>query len=237
MTSSPRARLALALFLGAVLFASPVCAQSVVVSVPSTDVARPGHVMLAHESQLNTWTYGRAYWNSFTFGTYGFAENMELAATLYGLSSPASGRRTVAVGYKHRVPLGTSVWEPTVAFGPMLPVSLEGDGVGIWTYAVMSVRLPGVRTRFSAGPSYGSRQIFGRPTASLLAAIEQPITSRVSFVADWFSGEHELGAFVPAMQWNMTSNFIIIAGVKVPTADRAGPVAGLVELTFEFPVH
>lgn len=225
----------------AVLLALPknAAGQSVVVSVPSTDVAREGHVMLAHESQLNTWTYDKPYWNSFTFGTYGVAKNVELAATLYGLSSPGSGRLTLAVGYKHRVPLAPrSVWEPTVAFGPMLPVSLSGDGVGIWYYAAASVRLPVLQTRFTAGPSYGSRQIFGAPTASILAGIEQPVIGSFSVIADWFSGSHELGALVPALQWSGPRGFIVIAGVKIPNSSRAGPVAGLVELTWEFePAH
>lgn len=215
--------------------ASSANAQSVVVSVPSTDVARERHVMLAHESQLNTWTYAKPYWNSFTFGTYGVAENFELAATLYGLGSSGSDRLAAAFGYKQRVPLApSSVWEPTFAFGPMLPISLAGDGVGIWTYGVSSVRLPTLRTRLSLGVSYGSRQIFGGPSLSMLAAIEQPLTSKLSLIADWFSGSHELGALVPAVQWNATHGFIVIAGFKIPNTSVAGPTAALVELTWEF---
>lgn len=207
-------------------------------SVPSTDVTRPGTLMLAHESQLNTWTYDHPYWNSFTFATYGVGRNIELAVTLYGVGRPASGNVAVAAGYKHRVPLATSSpWEPAFAFGQMIPVSLSGTGLGFWSFAAGSVRLPLARTRFTLGPSYGSKQIFGRTALSAIAGVEQPITSKVSLIADWFSGSHDLGALVPAVQWNVSHAFIVIAGVKLPNTPRGGPVSGLVELTYELDAH
>lgn len=220
----------------AVVAASRVAgAQSVVVSVPSTDVTKDGVAMVAHESQLNTWTYDHPYWNSFSFATFGIGRNIELAATLYGVGSPPSGNVTLAVGYKHRVGFADdSPWQPSIAFGPMLPVSLSGNGVGIWTYGAASFRLPKLRTRFTAGPSYGTKQIFGDTTLSMFAAIEQPIIGNFHLIADYFSGKHELGALVPAIQWNVSHAFIVIAGVKLPSSSKAGPVSGLVELTYEF---
>jgi hypothetical protein len=212
---------------------SNVWAQSVVASVPNTDVTTTGIAMIAHESQGSV-KAGKPYWNSFTFGTVGVARNVELAATLYGIGSPL-GKVAVAVGYKQRVEFAPkSPWEPTFAFGPMFPVSLSGEGVGIWTYGALSVRLPTLRTRFTAGPSYGTRQIFGYTSLHMFAAIEQPLSKQVSLIADWFSGVHDLGAAVTAVQWNVSHSFIIIAGVKIPNSERAGPVAGLVELTYEF---
>ncbi len=218
----------------ALAISSPAHAQSVIVSVPSTDVTRPGELMLAHESQLNLWTYDKPYWNSFTFATYGVGRNVELAVTLYGLSAPGSGNVALAGGYKHRVPLAKdSPWEPTIAFGQMIPISLSGTGLGFWTFGVASARVPGLGTRLTLGPSYGSKQIFGAPTVSLLAGLEQPITKKVSVIVDWFSGNHDLGAVVPAVQWNATHRFIVIAGVKLPNGERGGVVSGLVELTYE----
>jgi hypothetical protein len=222
---------------GIALFFAPseLNAQSVIVGVPSTDVTTPNKAMIAHESQLNTWTYAAPYWNSFTFGTYGIGKNIELAATLYGIGSPASGNVALSVGYKHRVPLKeNSPWEPTLAFGQMIPISFSGTGLGFWTFGVASLRLPLLRTRFTAGASYGTKQIFGATTASGVFGIEQPITKHVSIIGDWFSGSHDLAAFVPAFQFNVSHTFMVITGVKFPNSKRAGPVAGLVELTYEF---
>jgi hypothetical protein len=217
-------------------FAPATCpAQSLIVSVPNTDVTRDGLTMIAHESQLNTWSQPSPYWNSFTFATRGIGNNIELAATLYGVSRPGSGNVALALGYKHRVPLAEkSPWEPVLAVGQMFPASLSGSGVGTWTYGVASFRLPGARTRFTFGPSYGTRQIFGRTTISMIAGIEQPLTPRFSLIADWFSGAHDLGALVPGVQFNVSHAFIVIAGVKVPNSKRAGPTSALVEVTYEF---
>lgn len=216
-------------------FSSEARAQSLIVSVPNTDVTPAGKAMIAHESQLNVWSQPTPRWNSFTFATAGIGHNIELAATLFGVSRPGSGNVALAVGYKHRVPLDpSSAWEPVVAFGQMFPVSLSGQGVGTWTYGAASVRLPGLRTRFTAGPSYGTRQIFGEVTASMLLGIEQPLNQKVSLIADWFSGNHELGALVPGVQFNVSHELIVIAGFKLPNSPKAGVPSALVEVTFEF---
>jgi len=210
-------------------------AQSLIVSVPSTDVTPAGKAMIAHESQVNAWSQPGVYWNSFTFGTVGVGHNIELAATLYGVSRPGSGNVALAVGYKHRIPLAPgSLWEPTVAVGQMIPLSLSGLGVGTWTYGAASLRLPGLKTRLTGGPSYGTRQIFGRTAVSAFVGLEQPLSRRVSLIADWFSGRHDLGALVPGVQFNVSHALIIIGGFKIPSSSRAGPPSALVEVTYEF---
>jgi hypothetical protein len=213
-------------------------AQSVIVGVPNTDVTAPKFLMIAHESQLNIGAFDRPYWNSFSFATYGIGHNIELAATLYGLSSPGSGNIAIAAGYKHRIPLVEhSDWQPTIAIGQMFPVSLSGTGLGFWTYGVSSLRLPLLKTRFTLGASYGSRQIFGRTSVSLLGGVEQPFSKAFSLVADYISGGNDLGALIPAVQLTPFHGFIIIAGVKFPNTPRAGPVSALLEITYDFELH
>ncbi len=135
------------------------------------------------------------------------------------------------VGSRHRVPVGDSPWESALAFGQMIPVSLSGTELGLWTFGAASVRLPVTRTRLTLGPSYGSKHVFGRTALSALAGVEQPLSKSFSVIFDWFSGGHDLGAAVPAVQWNVNHSFIVIAGVKLPNTARAGPVSALVELT------
>lgn len=209
-------------------------AQSVIVSAPNTDTTPVHTTMIAHESQVNAWSQDKVYWNSFTFATHGLAENVELAATLYGVSRPGSGNVALALGYKHRIPLATvGGFEPAVAVGQMVPLSLSGRGVGSWTYAVTSLRLPVTRTRFTAGVSYGTEQIFGYRTLHGLFGVEQPLTERVSLIADWFSGRHDLAALVTGLQWNASHGLVVIVGYKFPNVKRAGPPSALCEITFE----
>lgn len=209
--------------------------QSVIVSAPNTDTTPARTTMIAHESQVNTWSQDKVYWNSFTFATHGLAKDLELAATLYGISRPGSGNVALALGYKHRIPLPTIAgFEPVLAVGQMLPVSFSGRGVGSWTYAVASLRLPAIRTRFTTGVSYGTEQIFGYRTLHGLFGVEQPLTDRVSLIADWFTGRHDLAALVTGVQWNAAHGLIVIAGYKFPNVQRAGPPSALCEITFEF---
>ncbi len=91
------------------------------------------------------------------------------------------------------------------------------------------------KTRFTAGPSYGTKQIFGSTTLHAMGGVEQPFTKHFSLIADYFSGNHDLGALITAVQITPVRQFIIIAGAKFPNdSSRAGPIAGLLELTYEF---
>ncbi|MBM3798339.1 MAG: hypothetical protein FJW31_30850 [Acidobacteria bacterium] len=188
--------------------------------------------MLAHEGQLNRFQTGN-YWNSFTFGTYGLSKNTELAATLHGLGRPASGNVSLGVGLKHRWLLHTTAsgWQLGASSGFMTPLSLSGRGVGGWGFSNFSVRAPGVRTRVTAGPSYGSSQIFGRRTYSTMVGLEQPLSKKFSLAADWFSGTHDLAAAIGGVAWHPTPQLVVIFAYKVPNNAASWKPASLIELT------
>lgn len=222
---------------GILLILAPVvAAQSVIVGIPSADVTKKGHIALAHESQFGSTTATPRYWNSFTFGTYGVGKNTELAASLYGFSSPSSSNRAIGFGFKTSLPLGESLGplaEPRFTFGQMTPVSFDGKGVGFWGYSSFSARLPGTRTRITAGPSWGTRQIFGRNVWSAMVGVEQPLTKKLTFLSDWMSGTHDLAAGVAAIGWQINQKFILISGYKFSNNARSGPNAVIVELAWE----
>lgn len=210
-------------------------AQSLIVGIPSTDVTHPGRTMIAHESQLNLWDYAEPYWSSFQFGTVGVGREMELAVTVYGVGYPDASNVVVSAGYKHRFPLVRgSPWEPTAAVGLMLPISVSRGGIGVWSYAVGSFRVPATRTRITAGASYGTAEIFGVLAPSGLLGLEQPLHRHVSLVADAFVGDHALAAVVTGVQLMPTPELILIPGFKFPLSSRAGPTAAMLEVTYEF---
>jgi len=219
-----------------VLALSAVSGQSVIVGIPSADVTKKGHWALAHETQLASTSATPRYWNSFTFGTYGVGRHTELAASLYGFSSPTSGNRAIGFGFKTSLPVGEKLGpltEPRWTFGQMTPVSLDGKGVGFWGYTSVSARLPGTRTRITTGPSWGTRQIFGRSVWSAMVGVEQPLTRKLTFLSDWMSGTHDLGAGTAAIGWQISPKFILISGYKFSNNARSGPNAVIVELAWE----
>jgi hypothetical protein len=119
----------------------------------------------------------------------------------------------------------------------MVPVSFDGKGAGYWVYGNFSFRAPGTKTRFTAGPSIGTRQIFGRTAYATLAGIEQPLTKRWSIVADWFTGTHDLGAAVFAFSYHLDPRTMVIFGWKASNNARSGPPAAMVEITRTFGGH
>lgn len=217
---------------------SQIAAQSLIVGIPNAEVTPKGEFVLAHETQLNRFASG-PYWNSFTFATYGIGKHTELATSLYGVSSPGSGNRAIGFGAKSSLPLpiGDGRWEPKASGGFMIPVSLDGQGTGYWFYGNASVRIPGPRTRITVGPSYGTRQIFGRRAYSTMLGIEQPLTRRWSVVSDWFSGTNGLGAAIFALSWQKDRKTLIIFGYKVANNARSGRPAFMIEVARGFGGH
>jgi hypothetical protein len=221
------------------LFAVVSFAQSLIVGIPNAEVSPKGQFALAHETQLNRFQAGN-YWNSFTFATYGVGHHTEIAASMYGVSVPVSGNRSLGMGFKTAVPWGqdwAKRWELKTSIGAMVPVSFQGKGVGYWVYGNGSIRIPNARTRLTAGPSYGTRQIFDRRTYSTMVGVEQPITRKVGVVADWFSGRHALGAAIVGLSWQRDKRTLIIAGYKFANNAQSGKPAFMIEVARTFGAH
>ncbi len=220
------------------VFIGSINAQSLIVGIPSADVAAKGELAIAHETQWNRFQTG-PYWNSFSFATYGIGNHTEIAASLYGVSRPASQNASLGVGFKTSVPWkqrAARKWELKTSIGAMLPISLEGKGTGYWVYSNASIRIPRARTRLTAGPSLGTRQVFGQPrrTYSTMLGIEQPISRKWALISDWFSGTNDLGAAILAMQYQPDRKTLIIFGYKVANNAASGKPAFMIEVSRSF---
>lgn len=210
-----------------------------IVGIPSVDVAPKGEFALAHESQLNRFQSG-GYWNSFTFATYGLGNGLELASSAYGFSAPGSGNRAIGFGAKltRQLPGGfANRWQVKFAPGFMIPASFNGKGVGYWVYGNGSFRIPGPRTRITAGPSFGTKQIFGRRAYSTMVGIEQPLSKRWGIVSDWFTGTNDLGAAIFAFSFQRDKKTLIIFGYKVANNAGSGKPAFMIEVARTFGHH
>jgi hypothetical protein len=218
-------------------------AQSLIVGIPNAEVTPKGHVLLAHESQVNWWNQTNergeriTSWNSFNFGCYGLSENIELCLTSFNIGSPASRNVSIAAGFKTVFPLFMKElpdWEIRSITGLMVPVSLDGHGVGIWSYGGISWRLPYLKTRLTVAPSYGTRQIFGRDVFCWMVGYEQPITDKFSIIGDWYTGTHDIAAYISAFQYDINEHLTLIAGYKFANNAESTFNTVMVEITVEF---
>lgn len=221
--------------LGALVLAAPAAlpAQSLIVGIPSADVTPRRVWAITHESQVKPAWEGTPGWNTFQFLTYGIGRGTELALSFVNFGRPATGNRTVAVGFKSVLeaedgPLAR--WQGRLMGGVMIPKSVDARGAGVWAFTGASGRVPGVRTRLTVGPTYGTPQLFGIEKLGMMAGIEQPIGRRFSLIADWYSGRHDLAALIPALQVNWAHEIVTILGYKFPNPGAPGGRAIVLEV-------
>jgi hypothetical protein len=208
-------------------------AQQTIFNVPSADVTPKGRLFLQHESQFRTWKPGRFLINT-EYAAVGIGHNTEVDLTFFNISSPASQNISMAVGFKSAIPLLDKRFpqeEIKLTVGSALPISLQGNGVGNWTYSHVSLRLPKLRTRLSGGVSYGTKQIFGRQVVSAIAGVEQPLTKRVSLIADWYSGTHDLGLLITGASVALPKDTNLYLGYQIPNTKNSGRQGFVVELS------
>lgn len=215
-------------------FCRSVYAVSLIAGIPNAEVTEKGAVIVAHESQFAV-AQSEKPWNSFTFFTYGLTKHWELASSLFNLTSPASDRIALSVGFKavYEVSYQSEVLrELKFTGGSEIPFALQGsEGVGVWIFGAFSFRIAPTLTRITFGPSYGTRQIFGKNILSAMIGLEQPIVHRISLVSDWFSGSHDLGALILAVQYDPTSHLTVITGPKFSNDLTLSANAWMIEIT------
>ena len=224
--------LAVFILLPGVLGIDAAWAQQTIFNVPSADVTPKGHVFVQTESQ--TRFFGtQQYYNGTEYAAVGIGLNTELDATLCNFSAPASNNRAILLGFKSTVPLLKQSFESRefkLTVGSHIPISIDGQGVGNWSYAHLSGRIPKLNTRLTLGTNYGTRQMFGRNQVSVIAGYEQPVTKKFSLIGDWYSGTHGSAYFIPGFSYAFPKNITLYAGYQIPNSRQVGRSGFVFEL-------
>lgn len=222
----------------AFLFQAPIShAQQTIFNVPSADVTPKDQVYLEHESQFKPWR-PNAFWLGTHYTAYGIGHHTEIDATLSNVSAPASGNVVLGIGFKSNFPILAKRLprrDLKLTVGNITPISLQGQGVGDWSYAHLSGRLPKLNTRITAGVNAGTKQLFGRNTVGFIGGYEQPITRRFSLIGDWFSGTHSNGYFIPGFSYVLRGTTTLFVGYQIPNTTRVGPQGFVIEVSTLLP--
>ena len=212
-----------------------VYAMQTIFNVPSADVTEKGHVFVQQEAQFNGSNPG-AFFAGTTYGAYGIGHNTEIDTTLFNVGAPATQNMSIGVGFKSAIPIpGLKEKFPEREFkftvGSEMLFGLEGNGVGNWTYAHLSGRVPKINTRLTAGISYGTKQVFGQETTAFIAGVEQPVTKKLSIIGDWYSGsEHWAGYLITGFSYALPKNTTLYVGYQIPNSPRVGNNGFVIEL-------
>lgn len=212
-----------------------VYSQQTIFNVPSADVTPKDHIFLQQEAQFRGWGQD-AFFNGTSYAAVGVGHNTEITTTLFNVGAPDTSNMTIGAGFKSAIPIpGLKEKFPEREFkftiGSEILFGLEGNGIGNWTYAHLSGRVPKLNTRLTAGVSYGTRQVFGINNVSFIGGIEQPVTKKFTVICDWYSGsEHFSGFLIPGFSYAFPKNVTLYAGYQIPNTPRNGVSGFVVEL-------
>lgn len=225
----------LLLFLFIFFLSQSVQAQQTVFNVPNADATEKGVIFLQHESQFIPWS--PQSWIGTHYSAIGIGYNTELDMTLFNVAAPRTNNMTLGIGFKSAMPikyLDEIFKERELKFtiGSEVLVSLQGNGVGNWTYFHFSGRLPKINTRLSAGLSLSSRQVFGTDAIDFIAAIEQPINEKISLLADWYSSKDNYAGFlIMGCSYKLPKDTNIYLGFQIPNTDSNGDFGFVAEIS------
>lgn len=216
---------------------SKALSQQLIISVPNAEITHQDEYTLTVESQLkvNSPKFGT---ENFLFLTRGIGHDTELALSAYEVKLPRANNFIIAPGFKTSKQIFASSLkqnELKLTIGQMVPISLRRPNIGSWTYSHLSLKVPKLKNlRVSAGPNFGTKNLFGRNQVSAMVGVEQPITKKLTFVADWVSGTHNFGALAAGFQYNFNSRTALLGAYKIPNNSRSGESAIIIEFIKHF---
>jgi hypothetical protein len=219
-------------------FCLDVNAQMTILNVPSADVAKKGGYFFEHESQFRTKENGRFY-NATHYLTAGIGANTELSATYFNLGDQAKDGDTLATGFKSAIPIPINEqyqkYRPTLIIGSNLVSTLHHDSFGNWSYLGSAVTIPQSKTRLTAGISYATQELYGLEATRFMGGFEQQLTTNLSYIGDWFSGNsNSLGVFASGLSYQFPNELIAIAGWQFSNSKRIAQNGFIVELAKSF---
>ncbi len=224
------------------LCGQPTKAQQTIFNVPSDGITPSGRLFVQNEAQFRPWTPGAFYLGT-QYLAAGVGHNTELDMTLFNFAAPKAGPVTLGVGAKSAIPLlkeRMAGRQLKLVVGQIIPIALEKyqgvAGVGNWSYASVSGRLPWLNTRLQAGVSTGTKQIFGRTQVCFIGGYEQPVTKRLTLIGDWFSGRHTQGLFIPGFSFALPRDITLYCGFQIPNYRENGRTGFVVELAKVLPL-
>lgn len=214
------------------IFSVNAYAQQAIVNMPSADITPEGKHFLMHETQVRPNNPGR-YWYATNFYCYGLGSNTELAITTYNTGTPVAPNENIGIGFKKAIPLFEDRYaerEIKLTVGQMLTYNLRNGGMGSFTYAHTSFRLPKTGTRLTGGVSAGTEALFKKNTVHFITGVEHPLIDKKLYViGEWFSGQHDFGAFTPGILYHPTKNQVVVVGYKIPNSKENGRSGFVVE--------
>jgi hypothetical protein len=188
-------------------------AQETIFNVPSGDVLDKGKV------------YGEfdfAYlWDDST-GTYvprvvaGVGRRIEIGLNLNGITSPGPSESIVSPTFKWKAyDGGANGWGFVVGDDVFIPVRKRTYNAGNYLYGELTKALK-TKTRLTLGAyDFTANVVSSGNKAGGQFGLEQPVGTRVTFAADWYTGKQAFGYLTPGLVVKLSSKATLYTAYEI----------------------
>ncbi len=215
-----------AFFLCIVAFAAVAAfGQTTIFNIPTADTLSKGSWSLEGDFITKPVSYANGGYQTYGYrAAYGLDNKTEIGSNFYytwdGSESSAQAefslKRNVYTSEKY----GVSVSGGAVVFVPLKNVN--DDRTAVMIYGNVSKTIEPLNGMTVTGGVYhvfrGSRD-FGTRTGAMLGLV-QPVSKKVSFVADWYSGKNRLGYGSAGFNFNVTKRQYLMTGYSFGNSGR-----------------
>jgi hypothetical protein len=215
-----------ALLLFLLLGAHLVQAQSALMNVPSTDVVPAKKLYFEMDFITNyAWERDDHFENYLPRVVVGVAKNVEVGVNVSythvrGGGEPIEVQPNIKWQFHNNEARGTAGALGCILYAPI--THRRGTDTFGMCYTVFSKQFQG-----NYGPRFtgGSYALVNRADGEgakigAIAAYEQPLTERLSFTVDWFSGRNRFGYVSPGLSFDTTSDSFVSAGYSIGNSGR-----------------
>ncbi len=217
---------------------SAIHAQQTIFNVPSTDVLDRDKVY--GELDVSFKPTDSTAVNKFSSFVprvvVGVGSNVEIGLNITGNIQPGADTTTLVPAIKWKAYQGKNIGV-SIVFGDhlFLPARNRAYNAGNYAYAEVSKTFKaGTRVTFG-GYDFTRNVVATANRAGGQFGFEQPLTKKVTFAADWFTGKHAAGYFTPGFVFKLSPKVTGYAGYSVGNQNLSvGNHFFLLELGYNF---
>lgn len=204
-------------------------AQSTIFNIPSTDVVAKDKVYFEFDflSHLASHQNGgfESYVPRVVFGVAkGLEAGVNVAVTDVGGPKLVEIQPNIKWQFYNSEKEGVTATVGGIAYLPAKERAAFGNNDFGFIYGNVSKKVKPLNGARLTGGAYG---LVGRKTGfgtrgGAMAGYEQPLTKKVSFVADWFSGKNRFGLLTPGFSFAVSKNSIFNVGYSINNWQNGG---------------
>jgi len=208
------------------LSAHPAAAQSTIATVPSTDVVSANNVYLEFDFISHYASHHDSGFQSYVPRVVvGVGHNVEVGANVlytdgFGVNQPIEIQPGLKWRFYQNEGQGVAASVGGMLYAPV--THRGGTDTFLMLYAMVSKKVAG---KFGPRLTGGGYALVGRnqgagPRGGVIAAYEQPLVPRVSFVMDWSSGANRFGYVTPGLSFATTKRSLLFTGYSIGNQGR-----------------